>query len=117
MQFDITSCYIRPGFTDLRRGINGLIHTVITQMEHHPRGGELFLFCGRRRQSIKMLYNSGDGFWLLQKRLHAVSFPWPKSELEALQISEQEVSLLLQGIDLWRSHPILTAEKQLGKTG
>jgi transposase len=117
MQFDITACYIRPGFTDLRRGINGLIHTVIGQMELHPKGGELFLFCGRNRQSLKMLYNSGDGFWLLQKRLHAVTFPWPNSELDAMKISEAELSLLLQGIDLWRSHPILMAEKQLGKTG
>lgn len=113
MQFDIKTCHIRPGYTDLRRGINGLMQTVLGEMDLHPKGGDLFLFCGRNRRVIKMLYWGGDGFWLLQKRLHATTFAWPNSELEALQISDAELSLLLKGIDLWRAHPILLAEKQM----
>lgn len=114
MQFNITSCYIRPGYTDLRRGINGLMETVLGEMELHPKGGALFLFCGRNRRMMKMLYWGGDGFWMFQKRLHTTTFPWPNSELEALKISEAELALLLKGIDFWRSHPILLAEKRVG---
>ncbi len=113
MQFDIKSCYIRPGYTDLRRGINGLMQTVLGEMELHPNGGDLFLFCGRNRRNLKMLYWAGDGFYLIQKYLHTTTFPWPNSELEALQISETELNLLLRGVDFWRAHPILLAEKQM----
>lgn len=113
MHFEIKTCHIRPGYTDLRKGIHGLMHTVMGQMDLDTQGGDLFIFCGRNRRVIKMLYWGGDGFWLLTKRLHSTTFAWPVSQLEALEITERELSMLLEGIDLWRSHPILLAERQL----
>lgn len=111
MEFKIRTCYLRPGFTDLRNGMNGLMRVVMGEMDLDPLGGDLFLFCGRDRHTVKMLLWSGDGFWLLQKRLNNLTFAWPKSALEALEISEQQLSMLLKGIDFWRSHPVLLAEK------
>ncbi|AEV29446.1 transposase [Sphaerochaeta pleomorpha str. Grapes] len=111
MEFSIRNCYLRPGFTDLRNGMNGLMRVAMSEMELDPLGGDLFLFCGRDRHTVKMLWWSGDGFWLLQKRLNNLTFAWPKSGLEALEISETQLSMLLQGIDFWRSHPVLLAEK------
>ncbi len=111
MRFDIRNCYLRPGFTDLRNGMNGLMRVVMSEMDLDPLGGDLFLFCGRDRHTVKMLLWSGDGFWLLQKRLHGCTFAWPNSALEALQINEDQLAMLLQGIDFWRSHPVLRAER------
>lgn len=111
MKFEIRNCYLRPGLTDMRNGMNGLMRVVMGEMDLEPLGGDLFLFCGRDRHIIKMLLWSGDGFWLLQKRLNRLTFAWPNSGLEALQISEDQLAMLLQGIDFWRSHPVLLAEK------
>jgi transposase len=91
--------------------MNGLMRVVMSEMDLDPLGGDLFLFCGRNRHMVKMLWWSGDGFWLLQKRLNRLTFAWPKSAMEALQIDEEQLAMFLKGVDLWRSHPVLLAEK------
>ena len=64
--------YIACGYTDLRRGIDGLASLVQQQFELDPFSNTLFLFCGRRRDRIKGLYWEGNGFILLYKRLESV---------------------------------------------
>ena len=66
--------YIACGYTDLRRGIDGLANLVKTQFQMDPFQRALFLFCGRRRDRLKGLYWEGDGFLLLYKRLESGSF-------------------------------------------
>ena len=63
--------FLATGFTDLRRGIDGLASIVQQQFELDPFSNTLFLFCGRRRDRIKALYWEGDGFVLLYKRLES----------------------------------------------
>lgn len=60
--------YIACGYTDLRKGIDGLAR-MVQQFELDPFTNTLFLFCGRRRDRVKGLYWEGDGFILLYKRL------------------------------------------------
>lgn len=55
--------YIACGYTDLRRGIDGLATLVKSQFQMDPFQRALFLFCGRRRDRIKALYWEGDGFY------------------------------------------------------
>ena len=61
--------YIACGYTDLRKGIDGLARLVQQQFALDPFTNTLFLFCGRRRDRIKGLYWEKDGFILLYKRL------------------------------------------------
>ena len=61
--------YIACGYTDLRKGIDGLARLVQQQFALDPFTNTLFLFCGRRRDRIKGLYWERDGFILLYKRL------------------------------------------------
>ena len=61
--------YIACGYTDLRKGIDGLARLVQQQFELDPFTNTLFLFCGRQRDRIKGLYWEKDGFILLYKRL------------------------------------------------
>ena len=75
--------YIACGYTDLRRGIDGLASIVQQQFQLDPFSNTLFLFCGRRRDRIKALYWEGNGFLLLYKRLSNGRFQWPRSETEA----------------------------------
>ena len=48
--------YIACGYTDLRKGIDGLATMVQQQFELDPFTNTLFLFCGRKRDRIKGLY-------------------------------------------------------------
>lgn len=82
--------FLATGFTDLRRGIDGLASIVQQQFELDPVTNTLFLFCGRRRDRIKALYWEGDGFVLLYKRLESGSFQWPRSETEAKALTPQQ---------------------------
>ena len=61
--------YLCTGYTDLRRGIDGLIAVVNAGFKLAPReSGSIFLFCGRRCDRIKALLYEGDGWLLCYKR-------------------------------------------------
>lgn len=61
--------YIATGFTDLRRGIDGLASLIRFNFNLDPYGeNTLFLFCGKRPNRIKDLLWVGDGFVLMCKR-------------------------------------------------
>ena len=47
--------YIACGYTDLRKGIDGLATMVQQEFALDPFTNTLFLFCGRRRDRIKGL--------------------------------------------------------------
>ena len=90
--------YIACGYTDLRRGIDGLATLVKTQFQMDPFQRALFLFCGRRRDRIKGLYWERDGFILLYKRLEQGSYQWPRTENEARQLTLQQYRWLMEGL-------------------
>ena len=90
--------YIACGYTDLRRGIDGLASIVQGQFEMDPFQRALFLFCGRRKDRIKALYWEGDGFLLLHKRLESGSFQWPRSGDEVRAMTPQQYRWLMEGL-------------------
>ena len=92
--------FLATGFTDLRRGIDGLAAIVQQQYELDPFTNTLFLFCGRRRDRIKALYWEGDGFVLLYKRLESGFFQWPRSETEARALTPQQYRWLMEGLSI-----------------
>ena len=67
--FSGSKIFLGCGYTDLRRGIDGLATIIEQQFQLDPYSDALFLFCGRRTDRIKALYWEGDGFLLLYKRL------------------------------------------------
>lgn len=92
--------YIACGYTDLRRGIDGLASLVQQQFELDPFSNTLFLFCGRRRDRIKGLYWEGNGFILVYKRLESGSFQWPRNGAEARELSAQQYRWLMEGLSV-----------------
>ena len=92
--------YIACGYTDLRRGIDGLAGIVQQQFRLDPFTNSLFLFCGRRRDRIKALYWEGNGFILLYKRLEDGVFQWPRSEEEAKELTPQQYRWLMEGLQI-----------------
>lgn len=92
--------YIACGYTDLRRGIDGLAGIVQQQFQLAPFTNTLFLFCGRRKDRIKGLYWEKDGFILLYKRLEQGVYQWPRSENEVRSLTPQQYRWLMEGLKI-----------------
>ena len=94
--------YIACGYTDLRKGIDGLAR-MVQQLELDAFTNTLFLFCGRRRDRVKGLYWEGDGFILLYKRLEQGVYQWPRSESEVRSLTPQQYRWLMECLKI--GHP------------
>jgi len=90
--------YVRPGKTDMRKQINGLSAIVQEEMELDLFSPSLFLFCNRERRILKAIYWDKNGFCQWLKKLEKDRFPWPKDEREAVQISYDQLTLLLKAL-------------------
>ena len=95
----VRNFYIACGYTDLRLGIDGLAAVVKQQYGSHFDEESLFLFCGRRCDRIKGLLWEGTGFLLLYKRLESGSFSWPRTPEEAAEITKEQYSMLMMGLN------------------
>ena len=94
--------YLATGYTDLRRGMEGLANIIRFRFHLDPYDrNTLFLFCGKRTDRIKGLLWEGDGFLLLYKRLDTGAFNWPRNSEEAM---------LMQGLEIVARHPIEPTE-------
>ena len=103
--------YIACGYTDMRKSIDGLAATVQQEFNLDPFAPSLFLFCGKRRDRIKVLLWEGDGFCLLYKRLENGSFRWPRSESEVKPITWQQFRWLMEGLEIEQKSVIKNAQK------
>ena len=106
-----TKIWIVAGMTDMRRGFPGLSAQVQTVLHHQPFSGHVFVFRGRRGDTVKLLWWDGEGLCLFAKRLERGRFVWPKATSGSVSLSPAQLSMLLEGID-WRA-PIRTAEPVL----
>ena len=88
--------------TDMRKGFDTLAALVRDGLGYDPLSGHLFLFIGRRRDRLKILYWDRDGFALWYKRLEQGTFRMPASRPEAtsIELKASELAMLLEGIDL-----------------
>jgi transposase len=87
---------------DLRRGHDGLVTLVRSLWKADPYSGTLFVFIGRRRDRVKVLFFSAGGFVLYYKRLERGRFSMPRIPEGASQVVLDPASLtmLLDGVDL-----------------
>lgn len=96
--------YLALGATDMRKSINGLSLLVAEEFELDLFTGNLFAFCNRRRDMVKILYWSQNGFCVWLKRLEEDTFRWPNSEQEIMEVTAVELNWLLHGLDLRQAH-------------
>jgi transposase len=96
--------YIALGATDMRKSINGLSIIVEEELGLDLFTGNLFAFCNRNRDIVKILYWDLNGFCVWKKRLEQDKFRWPESEQEVMRISRSALNWLLHGLDLSQAH-------------
>lgn len=94
--------YLCTSPTDMRKGFDTLAVLVRDGLGYDPLSGHLFLFVGRRRDRMKILYWDRDGYALWYKRLEKGTFriPAAKADATSIQLKASELAMLLEGIDL-----------------
>ena len=98
LSFDLI--YIVCGHTDMRKSIDGLAAIIQQQYQLDLFSHSAFLFCGRRRNRMKILLWENDGFLLLYKRLENGKFSWPRNEQEVRDLTYEQYVWLLQGLSV-----------------
>lgn len=91
---------------DMRKSFDSLHALVRDHLELDAYAGHLFVFIGRRRDRVKILYWDRDGFAIWSKRLEEGTYAVPlggESEERRREITVQELGALLSGIDLERA--------------
>jgi len=96
--------YLCTSTTDMRKGFDTLAVLVRDGLGCDPMSGHLFLFVGRRRDRLKILYWDRDGYALWYKRLEQGTFRMPvaKPDAASIELKASELAMLLEGIDLRR---------------
>jgi transposase len=96
--------FVQTGFVDMRKQINGLSAYIQEHVPEGPFSGSYFVFCGKTRRVMKIIYWDDSGFCLWLKRLEKDSFPWPRKGDEVCELTREKLKLLLRGIDVWKEH-------------
>ncbi len=67
-----------------------------------PLSGHLFLFVGRSKDRLKILYWDADGFCIWYKRLEEGTFRLPRigEGVASVELKASELAMMLEGIDL-----------------
>lgn len=88
--------------TDMRKSFDGLSALVSEHLRQDPLSGHLFIFTSRRRDRVKLLYFERGGLAIWYKRLEEGTFaaPQPAGDGKSVQLSADELALLLAGVDL-----------------
>jgi len=102
-----TKIYIALEAVDMRKGFEGLHGLVRDRLGEDPLSGHLFLFANRSRTRLKALVWDGSGLWVCAKRLERGSFHWPRPQEGRLSVPmrPEELSMLLNGMDLTAARP------------
>lgn len=94
--------YVYNNAADMRKGFDSLCGLVNTCMHCNALSGAVFIFFNKKRNQVKLLHWEGDGFALYYKRLEKGTYELPlkADDQYSIQISSQQLQLILQGICL-----------------
>lgn len=97
-----TKIYLAAEPVDMRRGHDGLCALVRSVFDLDPYSGQVFVFVGRRRDRVKVLYWDHGGFVLYYKRLAQGRFRVPEvtAGTDRVEVDATELLMLLGGFDL-----------------
>ncbi len=99
--------YFATGLVDMRNGIDGLRALVENTLKKKPDDGHLFVFVGKTRDKLKILFWDRNGYVVYFKRLERGRFQLPALDTTRTRVEMEpaQLAMLLDGIDLNAKRP------------
>ena len=96
------SYYLSPCVVDMRKGIYSLYQIVKLELKRDPLSGEVFVFLGKNRRCIKVLYWESDGFLLYHKKLERGTYEVPQNHSDKgdYGIEWRTFVLMMEGVSI-----------------
>lgn len=87
---------------DMRKGIDGLRAVVDQTLRRDPYSGHLFVFVGKSKDKVKILFWDKNGFVVYLKRLEQGRFQLPvvREGQRHVDMDSTQLAMFLDGIDL-----------------
>jgi transposase len=94
--------HFATALVDMRKGIDGLRAVVEGALKKDPIDGHLFVFIGKSKDKVKILFWDRNGFVLYMKRLERGRFQLPAvgARMQHVEMEPAQLAMLLDGIDL-----------------
>ena len=99
---NVRHIYLAIGATDFRKQISSLVSMVQHQfgMDQFEEAC-IFVFCNKKKDSVKILRYDRNGFILVHKKLmERMKFQWPKDSQMIREISTKQVEGLMEGLEI-----------------
>src|SRR6185436_13041841 len=112
--------YFATELVDMRNGIDGLRGVVEQVLKKSPDDGHLFVFVGKSKDKLKILFWDRNGYVVYFKRLERGRFQLPAADDKRTKVEMEpaQLAMLLDGIDLnakrlarWRPEGIDTTDR------
>ena len=88
---------------DMRWSFDRLAGVAVERIGYDARSGALFIYFGKRRDAVKILFFDGSGMCLFYKRLDEGTFRLPPGctpDARYVELEESLLDALLDGVDL-----------------
>ena len=95
--------YIALEPINMRLSFDRLSGLAKEQIGYDARSGALFVFFGKRRDALKVLFFDGSGMAIFYKRLDAGRFKIPaatQADMQHVEVDDATLEALLDGIDI-----------------
>lgn len=100
--------YIALEPIDMRLSFDRLGGLAKEQVGYEARSGALFVFFGRRRDALKVLFFDGTGMCIFYKRLDRGTFQIPTASSATarhVEVDDATLEALLDGVDVDQTSP------------
>jgi len=97
-----TRVIIRTGATDGRYGADALKGVVLKVLREDPHGKQLFCFCNKSRNRIRLLWHDGTGFWVAAKMLPRGTYDFPNNGAAVVRMGMGQLEALVKGVEFTR---------------
>ena len=92
--------YLITGYIDLRQGADKLCSLVQYRYRLIPDMTNIFLFCGRRSNKIKVIYVTDDTTEMRWIRFDTLRLHWPRDPDEVWEINAEGMAYLISGLPI-----------------
>ena len=116
---NVNKIYIAYGATDFRKQTSSLCSIIKNKFGKNPYDKSAYIFCNRKRNSIRVLCYDKNGFVLAQKTLletEKMKFKWPRKTEEIKNINKHQLNWLLSGLKIEQKNSFREIEIKLENT-